>query len=166
MSKERASQAKKASARQKKIESEAQANVSILGMDGVKVFLVHRRVMTDLYKKYKLTGYEIDLMLLVGRECVYDIDTVVSGSMLRKFISRRFENVLGQMLDKLIYRGFLEKAVFAEGISHYRLRITNEGLFFLRDFRDSLNHYLTKEGAELILNARFSWERELNKTKE
>jgi DNA-binding MarR family transcriptional regulator len=148
------------------INESAQANIDVIGMDGVKVFLVHRRVMTDMYKQHDLTGYEIDLLLLISRECAYDIDTVVTGATLRKFISLRFERVLRPMIDKLIYKGFIEKAAFSESISHTRIRITDKGLFFLKDFKDSLNKYLSSDGAELILNARYSWERAQKKDKE
>lgn len=142
------------------------ANVEIFDLDTVKVFLVHRRVMTDLYKWFDLRGYEIDCLLAVGRECRYDIDTVVTGATLRAKASRRYNNVLGAIIDKLVSRGFLEHAEYAGQMNHYRLRITSQGLIFLESYRKSLNNHLSNDNAELILNARFSWEKALKKDKE
>ena len=129
-----------------------------------RVFLIQRRVMTDLYKAYGLTGYQIDMLLLVMEMGDYTVGNIVTGPMLRAKSSRRFQHVMRSIADKLVSEGFLEY-LYKDGETRYgfRLGITNQAYSFALAWRDSINRHLESDGAELVLNARFSWEKAAKK---
>jgi hypothetical protein len=133
--------------------------------DTVSVFMVHRRVMGDLYKEYGLTGYEIELLLVMIRLANYDVERVVKGIEISNKCGKRFRNVLGRMIDKLCYLGYIEDIGNTGAKAHFRLKITDKAILFSESFFLSLNNRLAEDGISLILNARYSWEKEQGKKK-
>ena len=133
--------------------------------DTVSVFMVHRRVMTDLYKEYGLNGYEIELLLLVISISGYSTEREVKGIEIRNKCSRRFTNVLGKMVARLSSLGFIEDCGGTGRNAHHRIRLTEKGISFSESFFLSLNRHLDNDGVSLRLNARYSWEREATKKK-
>lgn len=123
------------------------------------IFMVHRRVMTDLYKEYDLNGYEIEFLLLVLHLGDFTLDAVVKGSDIRKKISRRFANVVRGISDKLIYRGYISDLNAEQPRKYMRLQIREKSIEFGDSFFLSLNKQLASDGVDLILNARFRWEK-------
>jgi len=111
------------------------------------IFIVHRRVMTSLYKKYNLSGYEIELMLVIGMLCDYSIDNEIVGSEIRKRCSRRFACVLPGMLYKLINRGFINDRRKDNGniqAWHY-ISLTSLGLEFNDVWKKELDSLISYE---------------------
>lgn len=118
------------------------------------IFLVHRRVMTVLYKKYLLTGYEIELLLMIGKLCNYRTDVEIVGSKIRAKCSMRFQAVLGAMLLKLVGRGFIEdrrKEGATKQAWHY-LSLTDLGIEFLDLWKKTLMELVQEEKDQLIIS--------------
>lgn len=117
-------------------------------------FIVHRRVMTVLYKKYLLTGYEIDLLLVIIKLCCYNLDTEIVGSKIREKCSKRFEAVLNPMLSKLVDRGFIfdrRKDGSNKQAWHY-ISLTELGLEFHDLWKNTLDTMIQTERDQLVIS--------------
>ncbi len=131
------------------------------------IFLVHRRVMTILYKKYLLTGYKIELLLMIGKLCDYSIDTEIVGSQIREKCSVRFTKVLGSMLQELVYGGFINdrrKDTGGKQAWHY-ISLTQLGLEFTDLWKQELMRLVQEEKDQLIISISNTQKRDKNKLK-
>lgn len=125
-----------------------------------RVFLCYRRVCGDLFHEYGLTGYQIDMLVFVIGLSGYTVGNVVTGSQIFKKATKRFRNVARPIANTLVERGFLEY-LYTEGEKKHRYKVgmTERGYEFAHSWRLCLNKHLESDGAELVLNAKFSWEK-------
>ncbi len=124
-----------------------------------KMFVIHRLVSGDLWRKYDLNGYEIDFLVFTLSLAEYKIGNVVKGKDIRAKASRRFGNVMRPIANKLVSMGFLEYLTPPAHQKEFKMGITDKGLEFANSWRESVNKHLYNEGVLFILNVRFSWER-------
>lgn len=131
------------------------------------IFLVHRRVMTVLYKRYGLTGYKIELLLLIIKLCDYQLDREIVGSQIREKCSSRFQKVLGSMLMELKESGYINDRR-KEGANkqawHY-LSLTELGLEFYGLWDKTLKELMQEERDQLIISISNIQKNDKNKSK-
>ena len=131
------------------------------------IFICHRRVTTVLYKRYDLTGYEIELLLTIGKLCDFSIDTEIVGSKIREKCSKRFETVLGSMLKKLVERGFINdrRKDNASKQSWHYISLTELGIGFIDIWDKTLKSLVQEEKDQLIISISNTQKRDKNKSK-
>jgi len=131
------------------------------------IFLVHRRVMTVLYKKYLLTGYKIELLLVICKLCDYRQGTEIVGSKIREKVSKRFERVLGSMLSDLVRDGYIydrRKDGANKQAWHY-ISLTSLGLEFYGLWDKTLKELVKEEKDQLIISISNTQKRDSNKSR-
>lgn len=117
------------------------------------VFIVHRRVMTVLYKTYGLRGYAIELMLMIGYLCKFRMGTEVNGGEIRKRCSYKFQRQLHTMIPDLAERGFIEWGRYSDRPkSEHKISLTKEGLEFIQHWEQEIKSLVQTERDYLILN--------------
>lgn len=134
-------------------ESSAYVNF-YLSDDSIGFFLVHRRVMTVMYKTTGLRGYEIELLLLIIKLTEQDINNQVVGSQIREKCSYRFQRVLGDMLKLLTSQGYItdtRKQNTAKQAWHY-VNITHKAIDFFNLWSQTLHTLLKEEKDQLIIS--------------
>lgn len=136
----------------------------IFESDVSTVIMLYRRVGGDMFHQFQLTGYQIDMLVFIMKLSGYTIGKVVTGPQIAKKATKRFRNVMRPIANTLVDRGFVEY-LYNDTESRYKFKVgmTELGYSFALAWRDSINRHLESDGAELVLNARFSWEKAARK---
>lgn len=108
----------------------------------LRAFMVHRRVFTNIWHKYKLNGYEIEFLLLVIMLCKYEENVEVTGGVIRKHLNRRFQVVWEAIINKLVNRRYLIDNKNDKHHGWHRIMIGTEGLEFYEYFKQALIKHL------------------------
>lgn len=138
-----------------------------LSDDSIGLFLVHRRVMTVMYKTTGLTGYEIELLLMILKLTSQDINNQIVGSAIRSRCSLRFQRVLGSMLLLLNNRGYITdtKNPNATKQAYHYINITPKAIDFFNLWHQTLHTLLKEERDQLIIAISDTAKRDKNKSK-
>lgn len=136
----------------------------IFEWDVSSVVMIYRRVTGDMFHQFGLHGYETDMLVFVIRLSGYTVGNVVTGPQIWKKATKRYKNVMRPIANKLVNLGYLEY-LENDGASRtkFKLGMTDKAYSFALAWRDSINRHLESDGAELVLNARFSWEKAARK---
>ncbi len=110
--------------------------------DYLRIMMVHRRVYTDLWKKYGLNGYELDMMLCLIGLCKFEEGVEVTGKQVRSKFSMRFQRVMDTMIIKLVGAGYIINKRADKRNSWHRLSITWKAIEFFECFIQSMEKHM------------------------
>ena len=138
-----------------------------LANDNIGIFLTHRRVMTLLYKRTGLTGYQIELVLLINKLTNQDSSVCLRGSEIRRRCSKRFQCVLNSIIALLVDLGYITDSKLPSDRKqawHY-INITQKGIDFYYLWKQTLEELLKEERDLLIIAISDGQKRDKNKSK-